>query len=289
MIKVKNIFVVLSVIIFIALFMFYSDTIPETKMLCYKTKHTAKMPVLAKPHPRLSNMNPVNFIPFETELIDMYQEEDLPHIWTKDGRDIQEIIQEDIKENRKSGRDVHDSYIQKKLSEDMKSDKTDTKTDTKTTIKDTIPVDERLNTMLYYCKNDKELETVIKKIFKRDTKMIMYDDKTEADIFWEVFRDGNTNVKNQLMLECRALAREGLYCPTGNVSRFLECKYIERPHDLPIDKGTLQKKMLQECSEIMATNPEMTHSEIVNSVREKYIKIYSEKLIDGITKDWTSV
>jgi len=195
--------------------------------------------------------------PIVLNLNDIYQEEDVKFVLDlnqeKFEEDIQQIILLDIQSNNKKGRDVHSSSIQSKLSKDNKDSV------------ETISNDSFQQMLDYY---NPDVHGIIKKIWERDIKMVLYSNKTEKDVLWSTFINGDSNVKDCLYLTLKDFDREGLKCSTGNVSRILECNYINNPEDTPVDEKTLNNMMLQRASILSRENTENIGDKIKNEFSE---------------------
>lgn len=200
----------------------------------------------------------------KVEYIDFYQHNDFEDLDINP--DDQVAILRDIEQNNKKGtRDVHSSTIQNVLSKDFKQ-----------THKSTNGSYSGLYS--YYPKN---VHSVLDELDKREIKMVMYNDKYERDILLDTFSNGDKKVKDALFITLTEFKNEGLRCSTGNVSRILECKYINDPEKIPLDEKSLNAALLNRAAQL---SNDMSYDDIKESLRKEYSK-YS-KAVDKILSNW---
>lgn len=227
--------------------------IKKTKKSHYKNYHLTKLP---------------EYIPTEYEKL--YQKQDLPF--------LPEQPKIDIKYS-KVYRDPHDNLVQSALSKKYKEI-----TKEMETIK--LPNEktdaEKLGIIKSFYK-DPVINEILDKIYTRNTNMILYKDQSEFDILWKAFSTGNNNVKSQLGIVLHEIQREGLKCPTGNVSRILEASFIDKPECIPLEKKDLQQVLLMKAAQLRNNHsPEETRNVLI----QEYQDIYSDKKIREIIDSW---
>jgi len=191
-----------------------------------------------------------------TEYQNLYQYEDVPFI-KKEPAKVETKI------------DVHDSSIQKGHS--LKYSKETNSTQNEVDI-------------LQYTQNDKDVQVVLEKIQKRNSPMVLYNMEPEMSVINQTFKQGDTNVKNQVITILREIGREGLMCPTGVVTRIREAAFINEPEKLPVTENMLQQQMLTKAAAL--NNTFQDYRKTKQALLDEYSEMYPRDKIQKIIDEW---
>lgn len=133
-----------------------------------------------------------------------------------------------------------------------------------------------------------EVRDIVNKIQKRNS-YISNLNNNEYEILKDAMRQAeyNSNIKDNLILQLKDTLNEygELYCPTGVATRIVSALAIEKPEQMPKDRGTINTEVLAKFSKLQTDNPDLDKQEIRQAVLQDY-PAESVESVNGLINEW---
>jgi hypothetical protein len=133
----------------------------------------------------------------------------------------------------------------------------------------------------------KDLDFVLKSIYKRNSSIMNLEDEKEYNILCKLWK--KLELREQLineLLDCKINNLEAIVCPSGVCSRLLNADIVLKPESTPRTIEMLRVEMLNTASkirnELEKENTNYSEEELKKKLKEQYNKDYKEILSEEI-------
>lgn len=149
-----------------------------------------------------------------------------------------------------------------------------------------------INEISEFYLGDETVQKVLKFISQRNSSINNLDNKTETEIFSDVWKKikNNENLKSAFCENLKDCIEDGnVVCPTGTTSRALSTLYIEDPENYPKTESLIREEIFCKASKVRDTtlSDKDFQNEITKQIKKDYIDILTENEMSSIIDEIT--